>query len=141
MDGGSVEKPQRKKSQKRQRNKQVKVNFLAEEFNDAAAKAAQSGLTLAAYARAAMLGNAGPRAKARLPVDAQLLRQVLAQHGRYGNNMNQIAYVLNAEGSHKVLEADFRLALKEWAEIRDTILAALGRTPHGPATPGGLQAG
>lgn len=137
MDGSSVEKQPRKTSQKRQRNKQVKVNFLAEEFNLAAAKAARSGLSLAAFARAAMLGDAGPRAKSQLPVDAALLRQVLAQHGRYGNNMNQIAYVLNAEGSHKVLEADFRLALKEWAEIRDTILAALGRAPHGPASPGG----
>lgn len=135
MDGGSVEKPPRKKSQKRQRNRRVKVNFLEEEFNAAAAKAAQSGLTIAAYARAAMLGDAGPRAKARLPVDATLLRQVLAQHGRYGNNMNQIAYVLNAEGSHKVLEADFRLALKEWGEIRDMILEALGRYPKPPEAP------
>lgn len=135
---GAQETP-RKKSEARQRQRQIKIRCTAEEFNLAASRAAQSGLSTAAYARATMLGDAGPRSKTRLPVDAQLLRQVLAQHGRYGNNMNQIAYVLNAEGSHKVLEADFRMALKEWAEIRDTILAALGRAPHGPATPGGPQ--
>jgi hypothetical protein len=134
MDGSTADelkaqKPPRKKSEHRQRQNQIKIRCTAEEFNAAAANATQSGLSIAAYARAAMLGDAGPRAKARLPVDAALLRQVLAQHGRYGNNMNQIAYVLNAEGSHKVLEADFRAALKQWGEIRDTILAALGHQP------------
>ena len=57
---------------------------------------------------------------------------MLAQHGRYGNNLNQIAFVLNAEGSHKVLEADFRAALKEWGEIRDLALEALGCAPYAP---------
>lgn len=122
----------RKKSEARQRQRQIKIRCTAEEFNAAAAKAAQTGLSTSAYARAAMLGDAGPRSKPRLPVDAALLRQVLAQHGRYGNNMNQIAYVLNAEGSNKILEADFRLALKEWGEIRDLMLEALGRYPRGP---------
>jgi Bacterial mobilisation protein (MobC) len=126
----------RKKSEARQRQKQIKIRCTAEEFNAAAANAAQSGLSTAAYARAAMLGNAGPRSKSRLPVDAQILRQVLAQHGRYGNNLNQIAYILNAEGSHKVLDADLRAALREWGEIRDTILSALGRTPHAPGDEG-----
>ena len=135
MDGGVAEKLPRKKSERRQRQHQIKIRCTAEEFNTAAANAAEAGLSVAAYARAAMLGDAGPRAKARLPVDAALLRQVLAQHGRYGNNMNQIAYVLNAEGSHKVIEPDFRLALKEWGEIRDMILAALGRAPHAPTEP------
>ena len=127
-----TENAPRKKSENRQRQKQIKIRCTAEEFNAAAANAAQSGLSVSAYARAAMLGNAGARAKARLPVDGQLLRQVLAQHGRYGNNLNQIAYVLNAEGSHKVLEADFRAALKEWGEIRELALEALGRAPYAP---------
>jgi hypothetical protein len=142
MDGSmadetTAQKPPRKKSEHRQRHKQIKIRCTTEEFNAAASNAAQSGLSTSAYARAAMLGDAGPRSKPRLPVDAALLRQVLAQHGRYGNNMNQIAYVLNAEGSHKVLEADFRMALKEWGEIRDTILAALGHEPLTPH-PGGI---
>ncbi len=133
MDG---EKAARKSSQKRQRNKQVKVNFLDAEFDAAAAQAARAGLTMAAFARAAMLGDAGPRAKPQLPVDAALLRSVLNQLGKYGNNLNQIAYVLNAEGSYKVIEADFRTALKEWGEIRDIILTALGREPKTPRPEG-----
>jgi hypothetical protein len=127
----------RKKSETRQRQKQVKLRLLDEEFNAISAKASASGMSAAAYARAAMLGDEGPRAQRRLPIDAQLARQVLAQLGKYGNNMNQIAYGLNAYGE-RGLEADFREALREWAEIRDTLLAMLG---HNPAPNGGRQPG
>ena len=82
-----------------------------------------------------MLGNAGPRAQRRLPVDAQLLREALAQLGKYGNNMNQIAHQLNAQGED-ALAADFRRALEEWAEIRNTMYEAMGRDPSGNAPPG-----
>lgn len=124
-----TDKPHRKKSQKRQRAKQIKVPCLEQEFNDAAAAANAAGLSLAAWSRAMMFaGDPGPRSQRRLPIDAQLARQVLAQLGKYGSNMNQIAYGLNAYGE-RGLEADFRGALKEWAEIRDTLLAMLGRAP------------
>ncbi len=118
-----------KKSEQRQRQKQIKIRCTADEFNTVAAKAAQSGFSTAAYARAAMLGDAGPRAQRRLPVDAQLVREALALHGKYGNNLNQIARALNAEGGRAVLEADLRTALKEWGEIRDAMLQALGLLP------------
>jgi hypothetical protein len=126
-------KPARKKSEKRQRQKQVKIRLLENEFNAVAAKAAQSGMSFGAYVRAAAVGEAGPRAQRRLPVDAQLVRLGLAQLGKYGNNMNQIAYQLNAHGETG-LEADFRAALHEWGEIRDAMLAALGKdVAGGPA--------
>lgn len=120
----------RKKSEKRQRNRQVKLRLLDDEFNLAAAKAQASGLSLSAYIRAAATGDAGPRAQRKLPMDAQLARQALAQLGKYGSNMNQIAYGLNAYGE-RGLDADFRQALREWGEIRDLILDALGRSPDG----------
>lgn len=123
-------KPPRKKSQKRQRNHQVKTNLLDDEFNAVAARARAAGLTMGGYARASMLGDAGPRAQRRLPIDAQLLRAALAQLGKYGNNMNQIAHQLNAQGED-ALAADFRRALKEWAEIRDTMYEAMGRETSG----------
>lgn len=133
MDGKTAA---RKKSEKRQRGKQIKVRCLADEFNEIAANAARSGLSVGAYLRAAgRNGDAGIRARAQLPVDAQLLRQVLAQHGKYGNNMNQIAYVLNRDGPRPGIETELRAALREWGEIRDMMLAALGREPQpkGPA--------
>src|SRR5437660_802198 len=89
--------PPRKKSQKRQRNKQIHVPCLDEEFNRAASAANASGLSLAAWCRAKLFdGEPGPRAQRRLPVAEENVRRVLALHGKYGNNMNQIAYQLNA---------------------------------------------
>jgi hypothetical protein len=76
-----------------------------------------------------MLGDEGPRSKARLPVDAQLVRQVLAQLGKYGNNMNQIAYQLNAR-ANRAGDAQFEASLQEWAIIRDACLEMLGRKPR-----------
>lgn len=129
-------KPPRKKSQKRQMQKQLHVPCLDEQFNAAAAKAQAAGLSLSAWCRAKIFdGDPGPRAQQKLPLDAQLARQALAQLGKYGSNMNQIAYGLNAYGE-RGLEADFRAALHEWGEIRDALLAMLGKTPQ-PASPEG----
>ena len=69
-------------------------------------------------------GEAGSRAQRRLPVDAKLLRQVLAQHGKYGSNMNQIAYMLNVGEPAYPLVPEIRTALAEWSRIRDR------RAPH-----------
>jgi len=124
-----ADKAARKKSDKRQRTKLTAIRWsLEDEFNVAAANAKAAGLSFGAYARASMTGNTGPRAQRSLPVDAQLVRQALALHGKYGSNMNQIAYGLNAYGE-RGLEADFRAALQEWGEIRDAMLALLGREP------------
>src|SRR5262245_22664819 len=109
---------QRRKSEKRQRAILKAIRFTADEITTASSNAAQSGLSFGAYVRAAATGDAGPRAQRRLPVDAQLLRQILALHGKYGSNMNQIAYQLNAFGAQG-LAANFEQALREWGEIRD----------------------
>jgi len=88
--------PPRKKSETRQRQKQFKIRCTLDEFNTIAAKANQAGFTPPAYIRAAVLGDAGPRAQRRLPADAQALRQILGHLGRVGNNINQIAHALNS---------------------------------------------
>jgi hypothetical protein len=131
MDGGIAGKTARKKSEKRQRGKLKAIRFLDEEFNTAAAKASAAGMSFGAYVRAAATGDAGPRAQRRMPVDAELLRRLLGEHGRVGNNMNQIAFALNAHGE-RGLEADFRAALDDWGHIRDLMLQALGKDPRPP---------
>lgn len=133
----SAPKKRRGGSSKRQRQMQYVVRCTKEEFNAIAAKASSAGLKGAAFLRAAGLGDAGPRAQRRLPVDAQMVRQVLGLHGRIGNNMNQIAYELHAHGEG-ALENDFRQALKEWGEIRDAMLTMLGKNIQ-PATSGGQR--
>jgi hypothetical protein len=132
MDGGIADKTDqsapgapRKKSEARQRQKQIKIRCTSAEFNEAAANAAKSGLSVSAYARAAMLGNSGPRSKARLPVDAALLREALNALGRYGNNWNQVAYKLNTGAAPMAMQDEVRAEIGNLHEIRDLLLAAL----------------
>lgn len=120
-----TDKAARKKSQKRQRTEQIKTPCTRDEFNAIAAKAEAAGMSRAAYSRTVLLGDPGPRAQRRLPVDAQIVRQALALHGRYGNNLNQIAHFGNA--GNPVDLPELRRALKEWGEIRDLMLEALGK--------------
>ena len=58
-------------------------------------KARASGLSFGAYMRASNLGDAGPRARRRAPVDIAALMQALVALNRVGNNQNQIARALN----------------------------------------------
>jgi hypothetical protein len=114
-------------SNKRQRNNQYVVRCTAEEFNAIAAKAIKAGLRGASYLRAAGLGDAGPRAQRRPTLDKELLIRALGMHGRYGNNMNQVAFSGNA--GNPVDLPELHRALKEWGEIRDAINLALGKKP------------
>jgi hypothetical protein len=127
VEGGKKKK--RGGSSKRQRNNQYVVRCTTDEFNAIAAKATKSGLKGASYLRAAGLGDAGPRAQRRPSVEKELLIRALALHGRYGNNMNQIAHAGNA--GKPIDLPELRRALKEWGEVRDAIYQALGKTPSG----------
>ena len=124
-EGGKKKK--RGGSNKRQRNKQYVVRCTTDEFNAIAVKAAKAGLKGAAYLRASGVGDAGPRAQRRPAVEKAMLIRALGLHGRYGNNMNQIAHTGNA--GNPVDLPELRRALKEWEEIRDAIYQALGKDP------------
>jgi hypothetical protein len=118
-------KKRRSGSSKRQRNNQYVVRCTTDEFNAIAAKAIKAGLKGASYLRAAGLGDAGPRAQRSPTIEKELLIRTLGFHGRYGNNMNQIAHSGNA--GNPVDLPELRRALKEWEEVRDAIFEALGK--------------
>jgi hypothetical protein len=61
-----------------------------------AERADASGLAVGAFLRACALETAGPRSRRSAPVDRELLAQTNADLNRVGNNVNQIAYVLNS---------------------------------------------
>jgi len=118
-------------SDKRRRLRQSLVRWTDEEFNALAAKADKAGLAVAAFMRAAALGDAGPRAQRRPPADHKALRQILGELGRVGNNLNQIARALNAgEQAHL---PELKDTLRAYLVLRDAIFAALGKkTGPGP---------
>lgn len=116
-------------SDKRQRARQALVRFDDAEFAILAERADRAGMPHATYIRATVLGTPGPRAKRRAPADQAALRRLLGELGRIGNNLNQIARVLNAGEDHD--PAGLQEALAAYLEMRDAVLAALGRkSPH-----------
>src|ERR1700687_710062 len=119
-------------SEKRQRNKRVTFRLFDDEFNKIAAKADRSGLTFGAFMRAAALdGDGGPRAQRRPPADHKVLRQLLGEAGRSGNNVNQIARALNS--GDRVNLPELQEALRACIDTQNRINEALGKK-HGPAT-------
>ncbi|WP_263350001.1 MobC family plasmid mobilization relaxosome protein [Acidicapsa acidisoli] len=114
-------------SDKRRRPRQSLVRWTDEEFNAVSAKADKAGLAIAAFMRAAALGDPGPRAQRRPPADHKALRQILGQLGRIGNNLNQIARALNA--GEQIYLPELKDALRAYIAIRDVIFKALGKKP------------
>jgi len=114
-------------SDKRQRPSQSLVRWTNEEFARVAAKADKAGLAMAAFIRAATLGDAGPRAQRRPPADQQVLREGLGQLGRVGNNLNQIARAFNVGKFPSPPELKDALAACRQACVR--ICEALGKKP------------
>ena len=132
------EQPASKKrhgTENRQRKKITPIRWTTDEFNAVAAKANKSGLTFGAFIRALGLGDAGPRARRSRPINNHILVKAIGLHGKYGNNLNQIAYKLNAN-AQGALASDFEGALNEWAEIRDLMFQAFEMEPSGDTPEG-----
>jgi hypothetical protein len=107
-----------------------------EEFAQLIAKAENAGRPASAFLRAAALGDAGPRAQRRPPVDQKALLQLLGHCGRIGNNVNQIARHMNSGG--KPCLPELQEALGAYLQIRNAILAALAVSTE-EAAPDGHQ--
>jgi hypothetical protein len=78
------------------------------------AEAAAAGLSLGAFIRARLDGSPGPRAKRNPGFDTVLLAKLLAELGKSGSNLNQIAHALNMEEEAQLPE--LRDALREQRE-------------------------
>ena len=117
-------------SEKRQRNRHILIRVTEDELAAIEARADASGLSIAAYLRATALGNPGPRARRRPPVNHVVLRQLLGELGRVGNNVNQIARALNSGEAASV--AELREALTAYLQLRNAIFVALNMDPKQP---------
>jgi hypothetical protein len=112
-------------SEKRQRVHKVDTRWDGIEHAALVAAAQTAGLAKGGYIRALVLGCPGPRARRAPPVNAELLARAVAQLHRAGNNLNQIARLLNAAQA-----AGTRESLEALAETRAAvarIVEAVGR--------------
>jgi len=91
---------------------------------DEAARA--SGLSIGAYLRALALGDAGPRAVRRPPVERKELARLLGHIGKVGSNLNQLAHAFNRDGRVPGL-AELNVIRGHVIEMRNALIKALGR--------------
>jgi hypothetical protein len=102
------------------------------EFRESVVAAAeQAGLSLADYIHSRLGGKPGPRARRNPGADTVLLAKVLAQMGKSGSNLNQIARRMNEyefEGIPELLamQAEHEEVLAEHRAVCEAILKALG---------------
>lgn len=114
-------------SEKRQRERTVTLRLTDKEHTRLCAKADKAGLSLSAFLRHAALGSAGPRAARKPPIDRELFARALAQLGKLGSNVNQLAKY----GNHGRLvnNAYLKEAAEQIAILRAVFFIALGRDP------------
>jgi hypothetical protein len=93
------------------------------------AAADQAGLSVGAFLRASALGDAGPRAVRRPPIERKELARLLGHLGKVGSNLNQLAYAFNSRGRVPGL-AELTAMRQQVGELRDALMAALGRAGH-----------
>lgn len=113
---------------KRQRNVTVTVRLTADERARLETLSSRTGLAAGAFMRAAAFGEAGPRAQRRPTADHAVLRQLLGELGRIGNNINQIARHLNTGQESDM--AELREALAAYLGLRNAIYDAIGKDRH-----------
>jgi hypothetical protein len=114
-------------SDKRQRQEALRIRLTTTERATIAAAAERGGLSVAGYARSALLSAPPVRQARRPPVERLELARLLAELGRVGSNVNQIARTLNAGGD--LGQEGLTAALADIATIRAEIMHVLGRAP------------
>lgn len=114
-------------SEKRQRAQLVGVRFSEQERAELIRRADACGVGLSTFLRMQALDVPPPRASRKPPVDRAAVAQLLAQIGKLGSNVNQIAHHLNAggPGSSRIMAE----AIAAVIDMRAACLEALGRKP------------
>jgi hypothetical protein len=110
---------------KRQRQQVFQIRLNEAEQAELKARAERAGLTVAGLIRQQCLDQPPPRASRRPPVERAELARLLAQVGRVGGNVYQIARKLNFEEA--TTEAAVQDAMADVAALRSAIMEALGR--------------
>jgi hypothetical protein len=83
---------------RRQRVHKVDTRWDTLEYASLLAASEATGLTRGGYIRALVIGTAGPRAQRAPSFDAHALAHATAALNRVGNNVNQIAKIMNFGG-------------------------------------------
>jgi hypothetical protein len=107
------------------KNKFISVRCTAEDHAEIDEQATKAGLSKGAYLRALALGEPGPRAVRRPPIERKELARLLGHLGKVGSNINQLAHAKNANGAFPGLP-ELTAIRRDIGEMRDALIKALG---------------
>ena len=113
-------------SEKRRRNHTVTIRLSDEEHAILEETAERTGYSKSYLFRRALLSAPPPRARPRPSIQTKQIARVLAQLGKIGSNINQLAKYANLG---RTQSAQIELALRELGELRLACLQALGMEP------------
>jgi Mobilization protein NikA len=113
-------------SETRQRNQMFTLRLSPAEAATIRKKAAEHGQSVAALVRTSLLHVRLQPSR----LDRQEVARVLAELGKIGSNVNQIAYHLNAGRPANRIEDSLELALRDLSELRTACLQAIGMEPR-----------
>lgn len=124
-----VASPQQRPRPKRgaKGGRRTSFHFRVDDSEHAALKDAANaaGLAPGSYVRAKVFGGNPPRAVRVPPIEREALAVLLAQIGRIGGNLNQLAKAVNS--GMLVAGSDLTEALTDLRVLREELRAVLGR--------------
>ena len=100
------------------------VRLSDDERAELVRRAEAAGLSIGGYWKSAVFNLPPPRKSRRPRTDTAELAKLLGSLGRVGNNINQLARILNEEGSVEI--HGLTNALKDLADMRAAVMHALG---------------
>ena len=112
---------------KRKRPHLIGVRLSDDEHATLSKYAEAVEITPAAYLRLQALDSPPPRASRKPSINRELTARLIAELGKIGSNVNQIARVLNTRGD--VQSDQIEAALSDLHDIRALAFQAMGRKP------------
>ena len=100
------------------------IRLSVDERAEIVRRADAAGLSIGGYWKSAVFNLPPPRKSHRPSVDRVELAKLLGNLGRVGNNINQLARILHAEGSVEIHE--LTQALNALTDMREAVMISLG---------------
>jgi hypothetical protein len=113
-------------SETRKRNRVFTIRLNPQEADTVRRKANENGHSIAALLRSSLLHVRLPHSR----IDRLELARLLAELGKIGSNVNQIAHHVNAGRPPERVYNAIELALRDLAELRLACLQAIGMEPR-----------
>jgi hypothetical protein len=110
------------------KSRRVAVRLTDEQLTELDTRAASAGLSIGAFARAALLGAPGPRAKRRPSYDVRELARLFGELGKIGSNINQLSHHAHLTQTLPAV-GELQAMRQAVLQMHDALLRALHRMP------------